>query len=176
MDCLLQSLFFIASMFQVLYIQAFVLVFLLGKFMRKVFFGQLRAAEMEVKLMFVFLHLPDYGLRWLIWSIITDSLIKFLSVTWLKMNLINGWIICIICVLLIYVGLFSLPAPHRALLVRCDWDLSGLHCVQRRFLSAFCCTFHPATLFEVLPLARRGPCRLCEWHLFFLSPLMVNSK
>ncbi|KAK7921852.1 hypothetical protein WMY93_008754 [Mugilogobius chulae] len=31
----------------VLYIQAFVLVFLLGKFMRKVFFGQLRAAEME---------------------------------------------------------------------------------------------------------------------------------
>lgn len=33
---------------QVLYIQAFVLVFLLGKFMRKVFFGQLRAAEMEV--------------------------------------------------------------------------------------------------------------------------------
>jgi len=34
---------------QVLYIQAFVLVFLLGKFMRKVFFGQLRAAEMEVR-------------------------------------------------------------------------------------------------------------------------------
>lgn len=33
---------------QVLYIQAFVLVFLLGKFMGKVFFGQLRAAEMEV--------------------------------------------------------------------------------------------------------------------------------
>lgn len=36
------------SFHQVLYIQAFVLVFLLGKFMRKVFFGQLRAAEMEV--------------------------------------------------------------------------------------------------------------------------------
>lgn len=35
---------------QVLYIQAFVLVFLLGKFMGKVFFGQLRAAEMEVSL------------------------------------------------------------------------------------------------------------------------------
>uniref|UniRef100_A0AAX7VE25 RING-type E3 ubiquitin transferase n=1 Tax=Astatotilapia calliptera TaxID=8154 RepID=A0AAX7VE25_ASTCA len=33
----------------VLYIQAFVLVFLLGKFMRKVFFGQLRAAEMEME-------------------------------------------------------------------------------------------------------------------------------
>lgn len=33
---------------KVLYIQAFVLVFLLGKFMGKVFFGQLRAAEMEV--------------------------------------------------------------------------------------------------------------------------------
>lgn len=33
---------------QVLYVQAFVLVFLLGKFMGKVFFGQLRAAEMEV--------------------------------------------------------------------------------------------------------------------------------
>uniref|UniRef100_A0A8C0FQF0 E3 ubiquitin-protein ligase synoviolin-like TPR repeats domain-containing protein n=1 Tax=Bubo bubo TaxID=30461 RepID=A0A8C0FQF0_BUBBB len=32
----------------VLYIQAFVLVFLLGKFMGKVFFGQLRAAEMEL--------------------------------------------------------------------------------------------------------------------------------
>lgn len=39
---------------QVLYIQAFVLVFLLGKFMRKVFFGQLRAAEMEVELCFNF--------------------------------------------------------------------------------------------------------------------------
>lgn len=37
---------------QVLYIQAFVLVFLLGKFMRKVFFGQLRAAEMEVEICF----------------------------------------------------------------------------------------------------------------------------
>lgn len=38
----------VASPPQVLYIQAFVLVFLLGKFMGKVFFGQLRAAEMEV--------------------------------------------------------------------------------------------------------------------------------
>ena len=38
--------------YQVLYIQAFVLVFLLGKFMRKVFFGQLRAAEMEVQFCF----------------------------------------------------------------------------------------------------------------------------
>lgn len=38
---------------QVLYIQAFVLVFLLGKFMRKVFFGQLRAAEMEVNSLFL---------------------------------------------------------------------------------------------------------------------------
>lgn len=44
--------------YQVLYIQAFVLVFLLGKFMRKVFFGQLRAAEMEVEFL---LHL------WLSW-------------------------------------------------------------------------------------------------------------
>lgn len=40
---------FCCFLYQVLYIQAFVLVFLLGKFMRKVFFGQLRAAEMEVK-------------------------------------------------------------------------------------------------------------------------------
>lgn len=30
------------------------LVFLLGKFMRKVFFGQLRAAEMEVEISFTF--------------------------------------------------------------------------------------------------------------------------
>lgn len=30
------------------------LVFLLGKFMRKVFFGQLRAAEMEVEISFMF--------------------------------------------------------------------------------------------------------------------------
>lgn len=42
------TVFFVCC--QVLYIQAFVLVFLLGKFMRKVFFGQLRAAEMEVQL------------------------------------------------------------------------------------------------------------------------------
>jgi len=33
---------------QVLYLQAFVLVILFGKMMRKVFFGTLRAAEMEV--------------------------------------------------------------------------------------------------------------------------------
>ena len=31
----------------VIYIQAFVLVLLMGKIMRKIFFGQLRAAEME---------------------------------------------------------------------------------------------------------------------------------
>lgn len=41
---------------QVLYIQAFVLVFLLGKFMRKVFFGQLRAAEMEVGFFTLLIH------------------------------------------------------------------------------------------------------------------------
>lgn len=46
MFLLAQSLLF--PSLQVLYIQAFVLVFLLGKFMGKVFFGQLRAAEMEV--------------------------------------------------------------------------------------------------------------------------------
>ena len=33
---------------QVLYLQAFVFVILMGKLVRKVFFGQLRAAEMEV--------------------------------------------------------------------------------------------------------------------------------
>ena len=33
---------------QVLYVQAFVFVILLGKLMRKLFFGQLRPAEMEV--------------------------------------------------------------------------------------------------------------------------------
>lgn len=48
--------------FQVLYIQAFVLVFLLGKFMRKVFFGQLRAAEMEVEFCLCL---------WLTWLILT---------------------------------------------------------------------------------------------------------
>jgi E3 ubiquitin-protein ligase synoviolin len=33
---------------QVIYVQAFILVILMGKLMRKVFFGQLRAAEFEV--------------------------------------------------------------------------------------------------------------------------------
>lgn len=33
---------------QVLYLQAFVFVILMGKLFRKIFFGQLRAAEMEV--------------------------------------------------------------------------------------------------------------------------------
>lgn len=47
---LIHFLFLFCFWYQVLYIQAFVLVFLLGKFMRKVFFGQLRAAEMEVEL------------------------------------------------------------------------------------------------------------------------------
>lgn len=36
------------SSLQVLYVQAFVFVLLLGKLMRKIFFGQLRAAETEV--------------------------------------------------------------------------------------------------------------------------------
>jgi hypothetical protein len=36
------------SVLQVIYIQAFILVILMGKLMRKVFFGQLRAAEFEV--------------------------------------------------------------------------------------------------------------------------------
>jgi E3 ubiquitin-protein ligase synoviolin len=35
--------------FQVIYTQGFVLVLLLGKLMRKLFFGQLRAAEFEVR-------------------------------------------------------------------------------------------------------------------------------
>ena len=34
-----------------LYIQAFVFVILMGKLMRKIFFGQLRPAEMEVRCM-----------------------------------------------------------------------------------------------------------------------------
>ena len=33
---------------QVIYVQAFVLVILFGKLVRKIFFGQLRAAEFEV--------------------------------------------------------------------------------------------------------------------------------
>ncbi|XP_077465278.1 E3 ubiquitin-protein ligase synoviolin-like [Stigmatopora argus] len=48
----------------VLYIQAFVLVFLAGKFMRKVFFGQLRAAEME--------HLIERS-----WYAVTETCLAF---------------------------------------------------------------------------------------------------
>ncbi|XP_078393412.1 E3 ubiquitin-protein ligase synoviolin [Cetorhinus maximus] len=48
----------------VLYIQAFVLVFLVGKFMRKVFFGQLRAAEME--------HLIERS-----WYAVTETCLAF---------------------------------------------------------------------------------------------------
>uniref|UniRef100_UPI0037E80438 E3 ubiquitin-protein ligase synoviolin n=1 Tax=Semicossyphus pulcher TaxID=241346 RepID=UPI0037E80438 len=48
----------------VLYIQAFVLVFLLGKFMRKVFFGQLRAAELE--------HLIERS-----WYAVTETCLAF---------------------------------------------------------------------------------------------------
>ncbi|TRY88709.1 hypothetical protein DNTS_006276 [Danionella cerebrum] len=48
----------------VLYIQAFVVVFLLGKLMRKVFFGQLRAAEME--------HLIERS-----WYAVTETCLAF---------------------------------------------------------------------------------------------------
>ncbi|CAH2325212.1 E3 ubiquitin- ligase synoviolin [Pelobates cultripes] len=48
----------------VIYIQAFVLVFLLGKFMGKVFFGQLRAAEME--------HLLERS-----WYAVTETCLAF---------------------------------------------------------------------------------------------------
>ncbi|KTG32196.1 hypothetical protein cypCar_00013995 [Cyprinus carpio] len=48
----------------VIYIQAFVLVFLLGKLMRKVFFGQLRAAEME--------HLIERS-----WYAVTETCLAF---------------------------------------------------------------------------------------------------
>ena len=43
-------------LFKVLYIQAFVVVMLLGKMMRKVFFGQLRAAEMEVGIAYIVIN------------------------------------------------------------------------------------------------------------------------
>ena len=39
---------FFFFLFQVIYLQAFVFVILMGKLLRKIFFGQLRAAEMEV--------------------------------------------------------------------------------------------------------------------------------
>lgn len=39
----------IDCLFQVMYLQAFILVLLTGKLMRKIFFGQLRPAEFEVK-------------------------------------------------------------------------------------------------------------------------------
>ena len=42
-------------LFQVLYIQAFVFVFLFWKLVRKIFFGQLRQAEIEVKLLIFFI-------------------------------------------------------------------------------------------------------------------------
>lgn len=35
-------------LFQVMYLQAFILVLLVGKILRKIFFGQLRPAEFEV--------------------------------------------------------------------------------------------------------------------------------
>ena len=38
----------VLTRFQVIYLQAFVFVILMGKLLRKIFFGQLRAAEMEV--------------------------------------------------------------------------------------------------------------------------------
>ena len=38
-------------MLQVMYIQALVIVVLLGKLMKRVFFGQLRAAEVEVRIL-----------------------------------------------------------------------------------------------------------------------------
>lgn len=44
--CLLD--FQLNLLFQVIYIQALVVVVLMGKLMQKVFFGQLRAAEFEV--------------------------------------------------------------------------------------------------------------------------------
>lgn len=43
-NCMLSYTFIL----QVIYVQAFIFVILMGKLMRKVFFGQLRAAEFEV--------------------------------------------------------------------------------------------------------------------------------
>lgn len=39
---------------QVMYLQAFILVLLLGKVFRRIFFGQLRPAEFEVNTLFSF--------------------------------------------------------------------------------------------------------------------------
>nr|CAD7444552.1 unnamed protein product [Timema bartmani] len=52
------------SHFQVIYVQAFILVILMGKLMRKVFFGQLRAAEFE--------HLMERS-----WYAITETCLAF---------------------------------------------------------------------------------------------------
>lgn len=91
------------------------LVFLLGKFMRKVFFGQLRAAEMEVVSLFVSLAVSQSKCSSLTFS--------------------------------------PLAAPDRALLVRGDRDVPGLHRVQGRLLPALRGPLHPPALPQVLPLA-----------------------
>lgn len=54
-------------------------------------------------------------------------------------------------------------ASDWALMVCCNRDVPGLYCVQRWFLSSFCCPLHPPALPEVLPLAGRGSGGLCEW-------------
>lgn len=95
------------------------LVFLLGKFMRKVFFGQLRAAEMEV---------GDWFSVLIIVSLMTLKC---------KPSSLS----------------FSVPsAPDRALLVRGDRDVPGLHRVQGRLLPALCGPLHPPAVPQVLPL------------------------
>lgn len=130
--------------YQVLYIQAFVLVFLLGKFMRKVFFGQLRAAEMEVVSNAFMTILTPLNTHLLVWY-----LNNFLCSKWQQPS--NQ-------------ALSSLSsASHRALLVRGDGDVPGIHCVQGWLLPPLRRPLHPPALSQVLPLAGWGPGGLCEW-------------
>lgn len=79
-------------------------------------------------------------------------------------------------------------APDRALVVRCDRDVPGLHCVPGWFLPALCGPLHTAVVPQVLSLAGRGQSWLCEWlhsHVgesclcwgveYLSDPLCVNS-
>ena len=184
--------------------QAFVLVILFGKLVRKIFFGQLRAAEFEVSTCDssgcwtgfvgpgcdqVYSELSQY-----IWTSLLSVSHNHIYVYMCDVVCISSMLQCFASVnfMLAFLQTVSacetpsspscvtrpappVTAPDGALVVRGDGDLSGLHHVQGRPQSQVRGALHAAALPEVVPLAGGGPRRLCESGLRVTSVSHTGS-
>ena len=140
------------------------IVVLTGKLMRKIFFGQLRPAEMEVTiLIFRIFHKTKSVYCRSVKNIylLTNNYCIMYNVfpskdTAPKITCISHT--CSFSVFKITLNIsidFFITASDRAVMVRSHRDMSSVHCLQRRFQSQICGVIHPTPLPQVFSLAGR---------------------